>query len=128
MNLYAKWLLAATTAAILLIAPALVQAQYPNYTPRYQSPYGSPISRYHDYFRADDAGLGSYYGIVLPNRVQSQAIRQQGQSILRQGAQLQQLRLRADQFQTQQFQGGQIAPTGVGGHFFDYSHYYSLQR
>ena len=91
-------------------------AQRPRYQPR--TPRFSP---YLDYFKRDVGALDVYNSIVRPNRdVRSEFARQRlGQA--EQSGQIEKL--------GQQIRGrNDLAPTGIGASFMNFSHYYQRRR
>jgi len=86
---------------------------------RYRPPAGSTISPAFDFFRGDVQMLDFYSGTVRPNRALRSAVARQGMLLNQQRYQIGRI-----EGQVQQIRGSTMAPTGIGGHFFDFSHYY----
>jgi len=104
-------------AALMLVAMAgTATAQFPRYQSSYQAPYGPPpVSPYQGGY----GGFAPGSGMAIR---QSQAIRR---SVARQRWQLNQAEAQIQGLQ-RSLQQQQIAPTGTGATFFNYSHYYSF--
>jgi hypothetical protein len=84
--------------------------------PRYRPPGGSPIPAALDYFRRDVGVLDPYTTFVAPrrqltNQLQALNARQQAD-------------FQAAESQISTLRQSLAAPTGVGGSFMNYSHYY----
>lgn len=104
-----------------LVAADVALAQggrYRSYGGRYSSPYGPTLSPYLDYFRRDTGVLDPYNAFIRPRR--------QLQNQLADMAQQQQVENVRLQQQIQGIRAATAAPTGTGGTFLNYSHYYRL--
>lgn len=111
-----RWKLVLLGLAIFLLGlPNIGQAQFPRYESGYQSPYGPPVSPNVGSLRYG----GSFYSGSAVRRDQSvrRSIERSRWQLNQQSAQIRSLQQRYEQ---------NVAPTGTGGHFFDYSHYYSF--
>lgn len=106
--------LTSATAVLLLIlaASSSAFAQIPRYTP----PGGPTMPRALDYFRRDVGVLDPYNTFVAPRR--------QLDSNLRSLQAQEQYNTRQLQQQVSQLRQSAAAPTGTGGTFMNYSHYY----
>jgi hypothetical protein len=105
-------------AASLLLALACSEADA---QVRYQAPAGPTLPSQLNYFRRDVGLLDQYNTFVQPQR--------QLEAQLRQMTQQQLSDYRATQRQLEQLKEirpSEAAPTGVGGGFLNYSHYYRL--
>jgi hypothetical protein len=86
---------------------------------RYRPPAGSTISPAFDFFRGDVQMLDFYSGTVRPHRALRSAVARQNTLLNQQRLQIGRL-----QGQVKQIRRPEMVPTGTGGHFFDFSHYY----
>jgi hypothetical protein len=105
--------------ALLVGAADVCLAQggrYRGYGGRYSSPYGPTLSPYLDYFRRDTGVLDPYNAFIRPRR----QLQNQLANIVEQ-EQAENARLRQ---QIQGVRAAEAAPTGTGGTFLNYSHYY----
>jgi hypothetical protein len=105
-----------TAAALLGAQPGL--AQPPT---RYPNPVFSP---YLDLFRANPGPLPNYYQFVRPKQELLKTLQSQNTQLERQRASLGSLRQQVDIMERQPG----AAPTGIGGGFMNYSHYYSTRQ
>jgi hypothetical protein len=111
-------------AGVLAVAGALLaweasgqhanaQAPYRRYT----SPSGPTITPYLEYFRTDTGAVGDpYNAFIAPHR--------QLNSRLSELSQRQQADFDSNQQQISQLRRSVAAPTGIGGTFMNFSHYY----
>ena len=108
-------------AALFLVAMCVAdvsfgQGGYRSYGGRYRSPYGPTITPYLDYFRRDTGVLDPYNTFIRPRRQLENQIGQIVQQERAENTRLQQ--------QIQRVREEQVAPTGAGATFMNYSHYY----
>jgi hypothetical protein len=102
-------------ALLFVVAANQALAQYPRYVP----PAGRTLPNELNYFRRDVGLLDQYNGFVNPVR--------QLDSQLRMMQNQQRADFQANQRAISQVRAAQAAPTGVGGTFMNYSHYYPSQ-
>jgi hypothetical protein len=112
-----------TAAASLLLAGQAAQAQIPG--------SGPGMSPWFNLFNKNPGPLGNYNSYVLPQFQVQNAFQQQSNSILQQGAAIQQgnsrLNLLGNQVNKLQRGEGMLPPTGHAATFMNYSHYYGHQ-
>ena len=77
-------------------------------------------SPYFDLFRRQDGLMPNYYEYVLPKQQLQRTLTQQNVALRRQSAAIQGLGQRMLTVERE----SSVLPTGVGGVFMDYSHYY----
>ncbi|MEX2139938.1 MAG: hypothetical protein WD894_11795 [Pirellulales bacterium] len=120
------------TSPVLLVAVVLFPAfcaYGQGRAPRY-APSRPAVSPYLNLLRRDTGPVPNYHTLVRP-QLQQQAINQQQRAINQQ----QQSLVQAQQRGLQRVQAGlleirqpQGSPTGTGGGYMDYSHFYSFSR
>jgi hypothetical protein len=113
--------------AVALFSPLTVRAQ--NRSGQY-TPSRPTVSPYLNLLRRDAGPVTNYYTQVRPQQ-QQQVINQQQQTInLQQQSllQTQQQGLRSVQESVLQIRQPQANPTGTGGGFMNFSHFYSFPR
>lgn len=102
---------------LLLSRPALAQAPGGGYTKPIFSPYL-------DLFRTDPGPLPNYYQFVRPKQQLLKTLQNQNTQLERQRASLGALRQQVSTMERQ----SEARPTGIGGGFMNYSHYYPAQQ
>jgi len=108
----------ASLVAGLVVALAVDQADAQI---RYQSPAGPTLPSQLNYFRRDVGVLDQYNTFVQPQRQLEAQLRQMNQQ------QLDEYRSTQRQLeQLKESRPSEAAPTGVGGVFLNYSHFYRL--
>jgi len=106
-------------SAIIVLALAGNSTAFGQITrvPRYSPPAGATMPRALDYFRQDVGALDPYNTFVAPRRALDRNL---------QNLQTQEdLNSRRAQQDISQIRQSTAAPTGTGGTFMNYSHYYS---
>lgn len=84
-------------------------------------PHTPKFSPYLDYFKRDRGALDVYNSIVRPNQEIRSEFARQRRGLTEQRGQIEQLQ--------QQNRGrGDLAPTGVGARFMDFSHFYPSRQ
>jgi hypothetical protein len=84
---------------------------------RYQPPYGPTLSPYLEYYRRPSGVLNNYHMFVRPRVELRQTLRSQQQQILTLDRELRRAAV-------SQVREAEVAPTGTGSGFMNYSHYY----
>lgn len=109
--------MALIAAAIVAASAGLAGAQ--DNPGRYVPPAGPPLSPYLDLFRARTSVVDNYHAFVRPRfqlrgRLQEQA------------GQIDTLQRDVQELRRPQVPSSGAAPTGIGGGFMNFSHYYTL--
>lgn len=113
-----RQLAAAAFAIITIVAGGAAQGQNPRL--RYPVPERGPLSPYLDLLRSDAGVLPPYHAFVQPRRAVQQQLSQQRQAITG---------LQTELSQAARFSSDSMShrPTGGGGHFQTYLHYYDFR-
>jgi hypothetical protein len=108
--------------AALVVVLASTAGVYVHAQERWTPPSGRPaLSPWLDMFRADPGPLPNYHQFVRPRQELRRTLDRQASVIQTQGAALRGL----SQELPLTVRGGGMSPTGVGGSFLNYSHFYS---
>lgn len=108
--------IAAVLGSVSAASPASAQAIYPGPVQQRPAPYKPRLSPYLDLLRRDNSVLTPYHSFVVPRR---ELYSRQ----LSQAAQINQMQRSYQQTQRRQAPGNRM-PTGRGGQFMNYLHYF----
>ena len=116
-------------SGLLLVTERAAAQQRPGRPLQYQSPSGTPITPYLNYFRRDRRSpVSPYDTFVRPRQQLGQTLYEQRYGLNRVGTRLRTFEGEvADEFQQEQRQRERPSlarPTGTGSTFFNFSHYY----
>jgi len=114
----------ASAIVILLIGLSVENACAQTYGPvRYETPLYPPLSPWLKLYYRQAGPVDNYHSFVRPELQLRETLRRQDLLIQQHSAGMSDLRSEVTELQT----GGPVRPTGAGGAFMAYSHYYDMR-